>query len=145
MKPKTDFDPMFQADLPRRRWPIRWIGASTIVLALSGLALRAGPIPPRRPVSPPSRLAPMPGGWVAVQGGASNPRVGEMQPRDRFVIVAPAEIDPGMVVRAREDIDPEMVFNPDTRRRGSAPIVPAPVIVAPVTAPAPAPDHAWPR
>jgi hypothetical protein len=148
MKPKTNFDPLFHTDL-RRRWPIRSIGALTIVLSLSGLALRAGPIPMRRQVSPPLRVAPVPGGQLRVQGNAANPQARSMQPLDRFVIVAPSELDAAMVVRARDDIDPEMVFNPETRRRGLAPNGPAPVIVAPVPGHAPlsvpAPDHARPR
>jgi hypothetical protein len=148
MKINMYFDPMFHADL-RRRWPIRSILPLMIVLALGGLALRAGPIPMRRQVSPPLQFAPVPGGPLRVQGGVANPQAGNRQPRDRFVIVAPAELDAAMVVRARDDIDPEMVFNPETRRRRLAPNGPAPVIVAPVPGHAPlsvpAPDHARPR
>jgi len=170
MKPRTYFDPMFHAE-PRRRRPIRSILALMIVLALGGLVLRAGPIPTRRQVSPPLRVAPVTGGWTAVptlrqvspplqfapvpggplrvQGDVANPQARNRQPRDRFVIVAPAELDAAMVVRARDDIDPEMVFNPETRRRGLVPNGPAPVIVAPVPGHAPlsvpAPDHARPR
>ena len=49
-----------------------------------------------------------------VQGPARSLPSRVVQPRDRFVINAPAEIDPGMVIRARPDLDAEMVFNPDT-------------------------------
>jgi hypothetical protein len=130
MKPKVDLDPMLQADVRRRRRPVRSIGALMVVVALSGLALG---------------IVRTPRGRIGVRAPVA-PRVAlKVQPRDRFVIVAPAEIDPGMVVRAREDIDPGMVFNPDTRRRGSAANGPAPVIVTPAPAPVPAPDHAWPR
>ena len=98
MKPKTEFDPMF-ATSRRRHWPIRVIGLSVIVAALSGLALRAGPIPPRRPVSPLPPIGPMPGGYRVVQGPRAIVQPGWVQPRDRFVFIAPAKIDPMMVVR----------------------------------------------
>ncbi len=48
-------------------------------------------------------------------------------PRDPFVIVAPAWIDPKMVVPAREEIDPQMVHHPDARLRGSAPRLVPPI------------------
>jgi hypothetical protein len=49
-----------------------------------------------------------------------------VQPPDRFVILAPAELDPGMVVQAPPDRDAAMVFNPETGRRGPEPIAPTP-------------------
>lgn len=129
MKPKPDFEPMFQADQKRRRRPIRGAAVIVIAIALSGMSLRAGPIPARRPASP---LRP-----VLVQGGAANPQTGKTQAADRFVIAAPAELDRAMVVRARDDIDPAMVFNPETGRRRVMPNGPAPVIVAPAPGQAP--------
>jgi hypothetical protein len=126
MKPKPDFDPMFQANRRRGYRPILVIGLLMIVAALSGLVMGAGPIRARRPVSPPLQVAPMPGGYFAVQGSVPNTRPVRVQPRDRFVIVAPAEIDRAMVIRVRDDLDAAMVINPETGRRGSTPTVPAP-------------------
>ena len=40
-------------------------------------------------------------------------------PRDRFVVIARAEIDPEMVVPAPVGIDEAMVFNPHRRASGS--------------------------
>ena len=149
MKTKTDSAPMFRADMRRWHWRIRSIVLSMIVLALSGLALQAGPIPRRRPAPQPMKLIPIPGGRFAVQGGVANPQLGIPRPSDRFVIIAPAELDPRMVVRARADLDAEMVFNPETGRRGLAPANRPPIIVAPVPgqapAPVPVPENAWPR
>jgi hypothetical protein len=121
MKPKADFDPMFRSGPRRRHRTIAWIGLATIVMGVGGLSLRAGPLPLRPPVS---RLP------IAPNRAAS-----AAQQPDRFVIVAPAELDAAMVVRARADIDPQMVFNPETRRRGSGPSDPAPVIIAPIPTP----------
>ena len=142
MKPKTTFDPMFHAER-RRPLPIRSIGPLMIVLTLSGLALRAGPIPRRRPGRGPcgSRRCP---GRDPGSGGRRQPQArSPLPPQDRFVIVAPAEIDPAMVVPTRADLDEEMVFNPDTGRRGSAPADPDPANAEPL--PDPAPNPARPR
>ena len=151
MKPKSDFDPMFPSDIRRRTRPFRWIAAVLIVLAAGGLALRAGPIPPRRPGPRPQPMPvapmPVPGGWMAAQQvpDPSNPPGLTFQPRDRFVIVAPAELDAAMVIRAREDIDPAMVFNPETRSRGSTPRWPAPVVPGGPNLPLPSPNIPRPR
>lgn len=128
MKPKRDFDPKFPTNRRHPYRPLRWIGGLLIVASLGGLALRAGPIPKRRSASPPLQIVPIPGGYVALQGPAPNPRVGRVQPRDRFIVVAPAELDAAMVIRAPENLDATMVFNPETGRRGSAPGGPAPAI-----------------
>jgi len=124
MKPKPNFEPMFEADRKRRRRPRRAAAAVVVVIVLSGLTLRAGPIPSRRATAP---FRP-----VAFQGGAANRQAG-----DRFVIAAPSELDRTMVVRARDEIDPPMVFNPETGRRGLMPIGPAAAIVAPAPGQAP--------
>jgi hypothetical protein len=108
MKPKTEFDPMFQADGRRRRGLIRSIGALMVVLTLSGLAVLAAAPPPR------------------ARGPVTARQVLTVQPHDQFMIVAPPELDAAMVVRARADLDAEMVVNPEMQRRGSAPIRPAP-------------------
>jgi hypothetical protein len=142
MKPDPDFDPKCRVKKWRRGyWPIRAIGSFMIAVALSGLMLRAWPILPR-PSGPPAwKAAPRPAVPVVVQGPVQTPPAGVARPPDRFVIVAPAEIDPEMVVRARDDIDPKMVFNPESGRRGPTPIDPAPAVnpyfPVPVAAPAP--------
>lgn len=148
MKPDPDFDPKCRVKTWRRGyWPIRSIGSLMIVIALSGLMLRALPIPPRRPRPPAWKVAPRLAVPIVVQGPVRTPRARVAQPPDRFVIVAPAEIDPEMVVRAREDIDPEMVFNPETGRRGATPISPAPAVnpYFPGPIPIPAPGEPRPR
>ena len=151
MKPKSDFDPMFPSDIRRRTRPFPWIAAVLVVLAAGGLALRAGPIPPRRPGPRlrPLPVAPMPapGGGMAFQGvpGPANPLGLTFLPRDRFVISAPAELDAAMVIRARDDIDPEMVYNPETRRRGSTPRELAPMVPGGPNLPLPAPTIPRPR
>lgn len=128
MKPKPDFEPMFQADRKRRRRSMHAALAVVVVTTLSGLSLRAGPIPARRPTPPLRPVVPIPGGRVVIQGGAANPQVGRAPAVDRFVIAAPVELDRAMVVRARDDIDPGMAF-PEAGRRGSMLIGPAPAIV----------------
>jgi hypothetical protein len=145
MKTKKDFDPMFHAERRRGSRRIGRIGALTIVAAMSGMGLRAGPIPPRR-VGPSSvRIAPMPTGSRAFQGPARSPEGGVMPSRDPFMIVAPADLDPRMVVRAREDLDVEMVVNPETWRRGSMVTEPAPAVVRYSPRPVPAPAPVDPR
>jgi hypothetical protein len=145
MKHKADFDPMYGVNWRRGYWPIRSIGSLMIVVALSGLMLRAWLIPPGRPGAAARRAAPMRSVPVVVQGPVQTPRTGVGPPPDRFVIVAPAEIDPEMVVRARDDIDPEMVFNPDTRRRGSTAIGQAPAVIWSLPGPVPVPAPGDPR
>jgi hypothetical protein len=147
MKPKADFDPMYGANWRRGYWPIRSIGSLMIVVALSGLMLRAWLIPPRRPGPAARGAAAMLAVPVVVQGSVQAPRAGVGRPPDRFVIVAPSEIDPEMVVRARDDIDPEMVFNPETGRRGLTPLGQAPAGIWSLPGPAsvPAPGDPRPR
>jgi hypothetical protein len=154
MKPKWDFDPMFPTNRRPRFRPLRWIGAVLIVTALGGLTLRAGPIPKRRSASSPLQIVPMPGGYVVLPGAAPNPRAVRVQPRDRFVIVAPAELDTAMVIRAPENLDAAMVFNPETGRRGSAMVGSASAVAPTVPDPAqgavphelrPAPSSPRPR
>jgi hypothetical protein len=162
MKPKIDFDPMFGASRRRRYWPIRAIGLALIVSVASGLVLRAGPIPPREAGSPSGKVARVAQGRIDVRGFVPGPQVpnpsapnrwgpnlpaGTVQRRDPFVITAPAEIDPGMVRQARRDLDAEMVFNPDTGRRGWAPGGPAPAGNRkwPWPVPGPAPDGVRPH
>ncbi len=67
------------------------------------------------------------------------------QPNDRFVIVAPCELDAAMVVRAPTDLDAEMVFNPETGRRGLAPGGPVPFVVPMVPGRAPFPWYFGPQ
>ncbi len=96
------------------RVPSRIGRVGTILAALAAACLLfpairtpAGPIParPRLPIRPP----------VATP------------PRDPFEVETPAWIDPKMVVPARAEIDPEIVVHPETRLRGTAPKLAAPV------------------
>src|SRR5262249_21433625 len=59
------------------------------------------------------------GRQATLPGSIQRLRAEVRQARDPFVIIAPAEIDPGMVVRADPDLDAAMVFNPETGRRGT--------------------------
>jgi hypothetical protein len=139
MKPRTNFDPMFQTD-GQPPLPLRSIGLLMIVLALGVSALRAGPIPRRRPASRPSRVAPVPGARVPAPSPFANPRASSpLAPQDQFFAVAPAEVDPAMVVQARADLDEGMLFNPDTRRRGPASADPDPAGAEPLPDPGPNP------
>jgi hypothetical protein len=121
MKLTPEFDPELPSKARRWSWPIRSIGHLMIVIALSGLVLSVVPLKSRRPAPPAFRRTRVPGNRTVVQGsvpGLPQPQRPEL---DRFVIIAPAEIDPEMVVRADPDLDAEMVFNPDSGRRGQAP------------------------
>src|SRR5262245_40329764 len=127
MKPKLDFDPEFRANSRRWYWPIRSIGQLMIVIALGGVVLSVVPVGSRqqaRPSRPLRRFVP---NATLLQGPVLSPQgqAGERQPPDRFVVIAPAEIDPGMVVWARPDLDAGMVFDPYARRR-SLPTIPMP-------------------
>ncbi len=124
------FDPGFKAVRPRSG-AIRVLSAVTIVLGLCGLAPKATPIQPPRTGPMPRALVPVP---ERRAGGLGIP---SPSLEDRFVIVAPADIDPAMIVRAHDDIDPAMVFHPRTGHRESGPSrVPNPI---------PAPDDLSPR
>jgi hypothetical protein len=152
MKLTPEFEPEFPSSWRRGPWRIRSIGQLMIVIALSGLVLAALPLKSRRPATPPFRVTRVP--WKPALIQRPVPGLPERQapprdrsptprgsfpslpvpglqekkssPRDPFVIVASAEIDPGMVVRADPDLDAEMVFNPETGRRGSSGSAPAP-------------------
>jgi hypothetical protein len=145
MKPKIDCDPLFESNGRRRYGPIRSIGLLLIAVALSGVALRAGPIPAPRPGPRPVVIAPMSRGALVLQGPVQNSPIRVVQRPDRFLIRAREDIDPKMVVRARPDIDPEMVFNPETGRRGFTPIDPASAINPYFAVPVPIPAPAEPR
>ena len=142
---RKGFRPMLQSDRRCGFGPMIPIGALTIVAALGGMALRAGPIPTRREATWSVRSAPMSAGATAFQGAARNLPGAVTPSRDRFVIVAPAYLDPKMVVRAREDLDVEMVVNPETWRRASPITDPAPAVVPYSPTPVPAPINPWRR
>jgi hypothetical protein len=151
MKPKPNFDPDFPMTSRRRYWPIRSIGQLMIVVALSGLVLSVVSMKSQRPspsVNVRKRL-PMTSRLVQVPSRNLQARDVVQPPPDRFVIVARAEIDPAMVVQARPDIDPGMVFNPYTRRRGSAPSDPMPGVslweLGQTPRPLPVPEQLSPR
>ena len=84
-----------------------------IVIALSGLVLSVVPLRSRRPAPPAFRLTRVPGNLTFVQGPVPGLQEEKGYPSHPFVIVAPAEIDPGMVVQADPALDAAMVFNPD--------------------------------
>ena len=140
MKPKVQFDPEFGKNARRWYWPIRSIGQLMIVVALSGLMLGGMSMRSRRPVR--NSLKPFRGPMNRVQGPAGQFPAGVAQPRDRFVIVARPEIDPGMVIQARPDLDAAMVIHPGTGGRLSrvAPLVGGRPQL-PGQAPVPVPDQ----
>jgi hypothetical protein len=106
------------------------IGALMVVVVLSALAMG---------------VAPPLGGRTRVRGPVATVPVPAVQPRDRFVIVAPADLDPAMVVQARADLDVPMVFDPETRRQGSVPMGLAPAAGPWVQQRLPAPAPGGPR
>lgn len=122
MKPPLKLEPMFAGDERPRIRPIVALGALAIVLASGALALQAQSIdeqdghqPPLVPVPAPRdrdarrferRLAPQ----------TIRPPVAA-RPRDRFEVVARADLDPRMVKRAPPQLDTAMVIDPETSRR----------------------------
>jgi hypothetical protein len=141
MRPKPDFDPEFPAHSRRWYWPIRSIGQLMIVIALSGLVLSVVPL--RSRPAPPVRTRPrFSRNPIVIQGPVWGLQARGEQPRDRFVVIAPREIDPGMVVYARPDLDEGMVFSPYANR----PVAPAARIpglgpALPSERPGPTPDQ----
>jgi hypothetical protein len=126
MRPKPEHDPELPSGSRRWSWRIRSIGQLMIVIALIGLALSAVPLRTRPPARGVLKFKGMRGRPATLPGSIGRLPAEVRQARDRFVIVAPAEIDPGMVVWADPDLDAEMVFNPETGRRGTSPGDPAP-------------------
>ena len=126
MKPKSESDPELPSNLRRWYWRIRSIGQLMIVIALSGLVLSIVPPRTRGAVRGSLNIKTVRGQPAVIPGPIGRLQAGARPSRDRFVIVAPAEIDPEMVVRADPDLDAEMVFNPETGRRGSPGAAPAP-------------------
>jgi hypothetical protein len=151
MKREPVFVPKCSAAPRRWSWRIRSIGQLMIVIAVIGLVLAALPRKSRPPAPLALRLTPVPGklafSQVPVPDVSAQPRT----PRDPFVRIAPAEIDPGMVVRADPDLDAAMVFNPDAGRPESWPAdrVPGVAPVEPTlrlwTLPPPVVPQAQPR
>lgn len=129
MTPKANGDPLFPADSRRCRLLVR-IGMAATAAMLGTFSLRAVPAWARPPAGPPAVALPVP--------MASVPRAS-----DRFVITAPARLDSAMVVKAREDLDPQMVLRPEVRHRGRAPADPVRILVRPL--PAGVPARAVPR
>jgi len=107
MKLDLDFDDAFLCKARKRPWPVRLIVllltlAVTCGVACSLLADVRKQKQSARPVAP--RVPPL----VTIR-----PLYGDLaQPGDPFVIMAPAEIDPRMVVPAPAG-DEAMVFNPE--------------------------------
>ncbi|HZW29158.1 MAG TPA: hypothetical protein VFF52_00520 [Isosphaeraceae bacterium] len=147
MKPKSDYDPELPSNVRPWYWRIRAIGQLVVVIVLSGLLFSAIPSRGQGPVRSALRFQKVPGQQAVIPGPIGRLRTPVRPPRDRFVIVAPAAIDPKMVVRADPDLDAEMVFNPETGRRGSSGSAPARagVPVAPPAVPHPAPAEPPPQ
>ena len=131
MNLKHGFDDEFRPKVHKSGSPVRSIGLLLIGLATCGTAVtvmggvgkrneqRRFPVPQtQRPVKIRQIKGPL------------------VQPRDAFMVVAPADIDPKMVVAAPPGIDEAMVFNPESRDQtvapsGTAPgrlLVPLPVV-----------------
>jgi hypothetical protein len=112
MKPKFDLDLEVPASIRRWHWPIRSIGQLMIVVALSGMVFAVLPLKSRRPGPPALKMVPAPGTSTVIQGPIGTVHGLRRDPSDRFVFIAPEEIDPGMVIQARPDLDEGMVFTP---------------------------------
>jgi hypothetical protein len=112
MKPRPGFDDELPLKLRPTHWPARSIGQLMIAVAASGLVLAvlAGMGKHKSNVRYLRLRAQRP-----VQG----PQVKALgaQPRDPFMVMAAAEIDPTMVVPAPVGIDEGMVFNPEVGGR----------------------------
>ena len=122
MKLRPGFDDDLQAKKQRWSLPVRSIGHLMVVVAASGLtfAMAAGKVARRRQVRP---------NPVRISRPISQVRAVVPQPRDPFVVTAPAEIDAKMVVVAPAGIDEAMVFNPYAGERqmpGVGPMMPLP-------------------
>jgi hypothetical protein len=147
MKPKPELDLEIPSRLRRWYWRIRSIGQLMIVIALSGLVLSVVPPILRGPVRGSLNIKNVRGRKAVIPGPIGRLPADIRPSRDPFVIIASAEIDPGMVVRADPDLDAEMVFNPETGRRGLSRSAPASTggLVAPQAIPEPAPVAPPPR
>ena len=135
MKPKPDFDPMFQAEPARWYWPIRSIGQLMIVVALSGLALCGRADPARRPDVAACGLARCP----AVDRGSRARRPVQRRRRDAAARSvrdrrSPRRSTPTWSCRPARDLDEAMVFNPGTRAEARRRRDPAPGRRPPVPA-----------
>ena len=147
MKPKPEHDPERPSSSRRWSWRIRSIGQLMIVIALIGLALSVVPLRTQAPAPGVLKFRGVRGRRAMLPGSIGRLPAEVRQARDRFVIVAPAAIDPGMVVQADPDLDAAMVFNPETGRRGTLPGDQAPRSrpVEPEAIPEPAPGEPTPR
>ncbi len=126
MKATVKVESMFAGDERRGIRPIVMLGILAIVLASGALALQAQavdgqdgrPQPPVRVPAPRDRDARH--SQRSLSPGAIRPPIAT-RARDRFVVAAPAGVDPKMVVKAPSDLDAAMVFDRETGRRGQAP------------------------
>ena len=118
MKPKPDLDPDFAAD--SRWWSVwvRAIGLRTLVIALAGSILCGLTLACRVSAMAGDAVAQTNGRVVVLQKPGQAPRAKALtrSPRDRFVVMARANIDPEMIVPAPAGIDEAMVFTEDEGR-----------------------------
>jgi hypothetical protein len=134
MKPKASFDPNLDGNSRRRHWSIRLIGPLAIIAAFFGLAMAAmaehtARLQPVWCIDPTISQYPM---LVQQPGPVPEARALVVQPRDPFVMMAPAGIDPEMVAPAPVGIDEATVVHPgngvprQVPTPGLAPVVPYP-------------------
>jgi len=148
MKSKPRFDADFDANSRRWYWSAHSIGRLAIVMVFFGLTAAAMAARATRQVSS-SRAHPrISRNATVVQRPGQGPqaRAFVVQPREPFVILAPAGIDPEMVVPAPAEIDEAMVFHPETGgqpRVLATPQVPR-VVPGPRLKPSPVPDRSSP-
>jgi hypothetical protein len=146
MEPKYGFDPDFTTP-PWYRKPlpyVRWLVIFAVVAAAVAL-LPARETPSPQPFAP--GVMPTPAGLsVTLQQPAPNPPtvVTTLQPRDRFVMIAPAHIDPQMVHPAPARIDEQMVIGV-RKGRGLPPIAVVPPRKRRVHMPVSPPNSSTPK
>ncbi|MHB1556476.1 MAG: hypothetical protein ACYC61_03230 [Isosphaeraceae bacterium] len=132
MKPPVKVEPMFAGDERRRIRPLVALGVLAIVLASGALALQAQSIDEQDDHQTPLVPVPVPRNRDerrferSLPPGTVRPPVAA-RPRDRFEVVARADLDAKMAVKAPSELDAAMVIDPETRRRhGRAPGRPSP-------------------
>jgi hypothetical protein len=141
VKAKRCFDPDFDQSLRGRSSPGRWIGVLLVIAAVFGLKLVAAAERAGRE----ARVWPLergfPHGAPLFQASNQAPPASVLPalPRDPFVKMAAATIDPQMVTPAPRDIDEAMVVHP--RDGGSPRVLTAPQLAPVVPFPGLAPSR----
>jgi hypothetical protein len=144
MKPKPSFDPDFDGNPHRRFSPVRSIVLLLIFVALSGVAWAVCPTrTPQQPWRVPPGLC-RDGGIPQLPGQAPQWMAPLGRWRDPFVLMAPAEIDPKMIVPAPADVDQAMAIRPETLGGGPKRMAPAVGATIPATGLRPIPrPYGW--